>query len=164
LTIVDWPKYTTTVYRDIERFSKDIGALDLHYLHNSRIASSWVGGPHGWCDWSGAITSANYNIGKWPSVREVFDDWSAIAAAFPFLRLWSQLYSGETCEDGTTPLVEFVIGEGKATVCRPTERGVSPVGADLSGFVLGRVGGERGCTAAMLDNALGVTRARRQAR
>lgn len=68
-----------------------LGILDLNYLHNSRIASSWIGGPHGWCDWTGAIGCSTFNIGKWPSDDEVTEDWTAIAEAFPFLDLHAQL-------------------------------------------------------------------------
>ena len=61
--------------------------LDLAYITNSRIASSWIGGPHGWCSWNGKIGCSNYNIGKWPSVEEVYNDWVKVAEAFKFLDL-----------------------------------------------------------------------------
>jgi hypothetical protein len=78
-----------------DTWNKRMGVLDLHYLHNSRIVSAWIGGPHGWCDWDGTIGCANYNIGKWPSDEEVLEDLCAIAAAFPFLTMTVQLVEDE---------------------------------------------------------------------
>ena len=34
-------------YRAHVEWARRVGILDLSYLHNSRIASSWIGGPHG---------------------------------------------------------------------------------------------------------------------
>lgn len=91
----------------------------LYYLQNSMIASSYVGGPHGWCNWDGTIFTNSYNIGKWPSVIEVLSDWALLATTFPQLKLRSQLFSGEGCEDDIKPLVEFVVETGKASVVHP---------------------------------------------
>jgi hypothetical protein len=65
-----------------DRFRQEVGVLQLEYLSNSQIASCYVGGPHGWCDWTGRIGSANYNIGKWPGADTVLEEWERIAAAF----------------------------------------------------------------------------------
>lgn len=71
-----------------------LGMLELHYLHNTQIAGAWIGGgTQGWCHWDGRVGSASWNIGKWPSVEEVTEDWKRIAAAFPFLDLRSQVAS-----------------------------------------------------------------------
>ena len=40
-------------YAAREAWRKSLGILELGYLSNSRIVSSWIGGPHGWCDWTG---------------------------------------------------------------------------------------------------------------
>lgn len=82
-------------YREFDAWKRSVGVLNLHYLGNSRIASAWIGGPHGWCDWSGVIGCNTYNIGKWPSTEEVDEDWAAIAAAFPYLDLTAQLLEEE---------------------------------------------------------------------
>lgn len=74
---------------------EELGALGLSYMYNSRIVSSFVGGPHGWCDWDGQIGCSTYNIGKWPSLEEVTEDWCKIAEAFPYLNLHSQLITDE---------------------------------------------------------------------
>jgi hypothetical protein len=84
---------------DRERESREaLGMLDLQYLDNSMIAGAWLGGgTRGWCDWSGKIGCANFNIGKWPSDEDVTKDWKRIARAFPFLDLRSQVVS--MCDD-----------------------------------------------------------------
>lgn len=47
-----------------DRRKEELGILDLNYLYNARIASSWLGGPFGWCNWDGTIFCDNFNIGK----------------------------------------------------------------------------------------------------
>lgn len=106
------------------------GNLNLEYLANSRICSSWIGGTHGWCDWNGQIFSNNYNIGKWPQAEEVLAEWEAIAKAFPYLSLRSQLLNGETCEENPVALVEFVVENGEVEWYQPTE--TMPVVDDIT--------------------------------
>lgn len=119
------------------------GSLPLEYLGNSRIVSCWIGGPHGWCTWEGDIFTNNYNIGKWPSVQEVFSEWSEIAQAFPFLDLRCQLLdreAGEEIEEGENPatvVVEFIVKDGTCTIVVP-ESGADPMMPtvfDMSGFL-----------------------------
>ena len=96
--------------------------MGLSYLNNNQIVSSWIGGPHGWCDWEGNIYTKNYNIGKWPSVEEVYNEWVTIAEAFPFLSLKSQLLNCEAGQDDIEqkPVVEFVIKDGKVEMVEPS--------------------------------------------
>ncbi|MCX4458509.1 hypothetical protein OOK58_42105 [Streptomyces sp. NBC_01728] len=90
--------------------------LDLQWLYTSRIASSWIGGPHGWCNWDGTIGSANYNIGKWPEVESVTEEWQQIAAAFPYLDLRAQLITDE----GTGEIAaEWTVNAGRAVHREP---------------------------------------------
>lgn len=137
----------------MNEFEARAGVLDLHYLHNSRIASAWIGGPHGWCDWDGRIGATNYNIGKWPDVDTVGEDWRAVAAAFPFLRLRAQLAP----EEGEKPpVVEWRVANGEAVMA--TE-GFDPIAPDQlsDAAVLARLmvrGGERGVDEARLREAL----------
>jgi len=107
------------VEKKIDRLGKQLNSLRLGYLENQRILSAWVGGPHGWCDWTGRIFSNNYNIGKWPSIEEVLKDWEKIAHAFPFLDLKCQLHNGEECEDNTKPLIQFNVKHGKVEMVEP---------------------------------------------
>ncbi len=105
---------------DVDRqrqFLMDIKALELNYLNNSQILSCSIQGPHGWCDWKGNIGCSSYNIGKWPTVEEVKEDWVKIAQAFPFLHLKCQLLNDETCSDAELyPVVQFNICNGKVRV------------------------------------------------
>jgi len=94
---------------------------EISYLRNARILSSYIGGPHGWCDWNGSIFSNSYNIGKWPSVEVVRDEWKCIAKAFPYLKLRCQLFSGEQCEEGSEPVVEFRVSKGRVRVMEPKD-------------------------------------------
>jgi uncharacterized protein YeaC (DUF1315 family) len=127
------------------------GVLNLQYLYTSRIASSWIGGPHGWCNWDGRIGCSNYNIGKWPDEETVTAEWEAIAAAFPFLHLTAQLITDE----GAGHLVaEWRVAGGHAELRDPGTQitDLTELGA---GDLLGRlfVGGERGVDTTRLTRA-----------
>ena len=93
--------------------------VSVGYLCNSRIISSWIGGPHGWVNWDGVVGSRNYNIGKWPNVDRVLKEWQDIAAAFPSLKLTCWLHNKETCEPDNTAIVQFDIASGTATAHIP---------------------------------------------
>lgn len=140
-----------------EQKNSEIKSLDLHYLSNSRIVSSWIGGAHGWCDWGGNIGTSNYNIGKWPSVGEVYNDWVQIAEAFPFLELTSQLLNSEAGDDDTisVPVIEYRIKDGKVEMFNPTEL-ISESRFDESIIIrkLTDPYGERGCTIEMFREAV----------
>lgn len=105
-------------FQSIKEAQERYGVLDLEYLTNDQIASSYVGGPHGWCDWHGIIGCNHYNIGKWPSVEIVYGEWLKIAQEFPFLKLECQLMSGEQCEEQIVPLVQFSVAEGRVKCVR----------------------------------------------
>ena len=132
-----------------------LGLLPLEYLSTHLIHSAWIGGPHGWCDWSGRIGSSISNIGKWPSVEQVHAEWQTIAEAFPFLSLRCQLYSGETCEDHIYPLVEFVVAEGKAVVREPGEMTLKP--KDPPSYNFFADDSEKGCSIETLREAIAIT-------
>lgn len=114
-----------------ERYKK----LRLYYLSNDRIISAYIGGPRGWCDWSGNIYSTNFNIGKWPSIGQVKDEWETILKAFPFLDLKCQLFNGETSEENLQPVVEYVVRKGKVEVVEPKEAIAHPSPTDLGLFI-----------------------------
>lgn len=145
-------------FASVEAARERLRGLRLSYLYTSRVMSSWIGGPHGWCHWNGDIHSTNYNIGKWPSVHEVRAEWTAISEAFPFLRLRCQLWSGETSEDGIRPLVEYVVARGKVRTLVPQEPLLHPRfdgASDFSGLF--QPGRERGCDEAKLRWAIEQT-------
>ena len=138
-----------------------LGILELHYLGNARIASSWFGGPHGWCDWDGNIGCSNYNIGKWPSVEEVTEDWTAIAEAFPYLSLHAQLVTDEG--EGEVAAT-WAVREGKAALVEPAGQ-LAPVRDDVEGMVFGLLYSadrERGVSIDRLREALAQVAAAEQ--
>lgn len=146
----DWEEY-----RQIEQETQQkYGVLDLNYLDNSRVVSCWIGGPKGWCNWDGTIYSTSYNIGKWPSVEEVYDDWVLIAKTFPFLELTSYLLSGESGEVGSVPVIEFKVKDGRVKILKPKTIQVEQEEID---FTFYRKGGERGCTLQQFAKALEYT-------
>lgn len=142
----------------------EYGIIQLEYLNNSRILSSWIGGPHGWCNWNGYIGCNNYNIGKYPAEDEVFEEWKRIAEAFPFLSLKCQLLSGETCGDNLEPVVEYRIDGGiVGWIEEPTELLDHPnngsTGADIAAIFSNPVR-ERGCTFEEFKAAAELVRAK----
>lgn len=148
----DWTAYYTAK----DSYSKKYGVLeDLNYLHNSRIASSWIGGPHGWCSWNGRIGCSNYNIGKWPSVEDVYNEWVIIAEAFPFLDLKCQLMNCEAGEnEEPKPVVEYEIKNGKVKLYESKEILDYPVfGSEDMIRRFSDPHAERGCSARTLKEA-----------
>ena len=133
--------------------------LRLGELTNHRIVSSYIGGPHGWCDWDGAIFCNSYNVGKWSITEGVLGDWEKLAEAFPYLVLKSQLLSGEHTEDDASPLVEFHIQDGTAKAYEP-ESLLAPTVSDVSPASIAAIFTnpyrERGCTIEQFKEALGV--------
>lgn len=97
-----------------EHFKKLSGHVECSYVSNRWASCSYIYGPHGWVHPNGAIGYVD-NIGKWPSAPEVYADWKALAAAFPFLNLTATLMSGERDEE-TQPVVSFRVTAGEATV------------------------------------------------
>jgi hypothetical protein len=147
---------------------QEFGVLDLEYLCNRRIVSSWIGGPHGWCNWNGMIFCNNYNIGKWPSAIEVLNEWKVIAKAFPYLSLRCQLFNAE-CSEEREPgddrpieaVVEYTVKNGKVRcgtpkgeICPRAGFDNTSVLASVMSLVAGNNMGERGCTIETLKAAL----------
>lgn len=130
--VSDWNAY----YLKVEELKNRLGVMSLEYVGNAQIVSSWVGGPHGWCNWNGDVFCNSYNIGKWPEVREVAAEWGMIAEAFPFLDLRCQLFRGETGDDHNEPVVEFVVSQGVVVVTEQRGQIVPPVMAPLNAAIL----------------------------
>lgn len=146
----------------IEAVCEEYQCLKLEYLYNSQICSSYVGGPHGWCNWYGDIFTNSYNIGKWPSVEAVLNEWQQIATAFPFLKLTSQLCDGEHCEDSVKPVIQFEIKDGEVKVTEPTIT-IPAVSTNATEAMLGIYYNpfrERGCTVKQFQEALKITKRR----
>lgn len=101
-----------------EKWREKWGLVDTEYVINSWISCSFVGGPHGWCHPDGTIGFSD-NVGKWPSVEEVYNDWVILAKEFPFLDIGVTLMNGESCEDDISPVVSFVVKDGTVEVVDP---------------------------------------------
>lgn len=150
--------------RAMRAWYERLGILSLSYCGNSRVMSSWIGGAHGWCDWSGRIGTTEYNIGKWPSDEEVTDEWREIAAAFPYLDLTAQCVDDEG--EGQLCAQWRVRGGQVEYEPNPTEPVSALVEPDISGWVAGLVFGgrsERGVTSDRLREALAQVAATRAA-
>ena len=94
------------------------GYIDTQYVRNDWGSCAFVFGPHGWCHPDGTIRF-NDNVGKWPSVEDVLNDWTLLAEAFPFLNLHVTLMSGESMDEDTKPVVNIRVQSGTASVCEP---------------------------------------------
>jgi hypothetical protein len=107
----DW-MYKHTV---MEYVRGRIGFVNLEYLHNTWASSSYVYGPYGFCSPGGEIFY-DHNIGKYPSVLEVYTDFVRIAQAFPYLKFKASLYSGEHGDEEAQCVVSFVVQSGDVTM------------------------------------------------
>ena len=106
-----------------EAFQRRWRPLRTTYVHNSWVSNAFIGGPHGWCHPDGEIGFVD-NVGKWPSVKAVYEDWQALAKAFPFITVGVTLFSGESTEDGASPLVSLAVHDGHVLLLDPTEADV----------------------------------------
>lgn len=165
-----------TQWDKIDARAAELGVLNLYNMQNSQIASAYVGGPHGWCDWDGNIGTSRYNVGKWPTAHEMHEDLTEIARAFPYLRMQVQLLNDYEVpgvdDDGdvtydfafeeTSP-VTWTVSDGVVTydisprppITSPTEDGESMIKRFISRDF------ERGVSVARLREAVAqVDRAR----
>lgn len=142
-----------------EKIRSKYGSLELDYMSNSRIVSSWIGGPHGWCNWDGTIGANNYNIGKYPSVQDVYEDCVKIAEAFPFLEMKVQLLDQESGSDEpSSAVIEYSLKDGKVVMYEPTVMlSTTSFGSDDMYKRFSNPYAERGCTIEKLGEALQVS-------
>lgn len=103
-----------------KKFNENWGYIGdkLEYIQNRWISNSWIGGAYGWCHPNGEIKH-NANIGKYPSVEEVLNEWIIIAETFPFLNIGITLMNGEDCEDDTEAVVSMLIKNGEVELIDP---------------------------------------------
>lgn len=107
---------------NLQAFRDSIGYVDdLEFLHNSWVGSSYIGGPHGWISPDGTISQTDKNIGKWPDVENVYNEWKLIAKEFPFLKLNATLFNGESCDENPEPLVTFKVKDGRVRMVDPSK-------------------------------------------
>jgi hypothetical protein len=101
---------------EVQRLLRErIGFVETSYVHNTWASSSYIYGPYGWCHPDGTIWYGD-NIGKYPSAREVFEEWQLLASTFPYLDLTVTLMSNEHCEDDAEPVVSFRVQNGQVNI------------------------------------------------
>ena len=98
-----------------------VGVLNLEFIKSSYSYSAYIGGPTGFCSPSGKIFY-NHNIGKWPSVEEVYNEFNLIADAFPFISLKATIYNQESCYSlYSIPVVHFIVENGIVTITEQSQ-------------------------------------------
>lgn len=149
-----------------ERLRERANFLITEYVHNSWAACAFIYGPHGWCHPNGTIQYVD-NVGKWPSVETIANEWKVIAARWPFLDLWVTLMDGEGCEEGARPVVTLRIANGSVSYFEGTEQPHLPVPtrnlddglSHVMQYALGRgYSHERGLPAAWIDEFIAKVR------
>lgn len=109
-----------------DEWRKKWGVLATSYVRNDWVSCAFIFGPHGWCHPTGEIGFVD-NVGKWPSVGDILEDWQTIATAFTFLDIGVSVMSMEEGEDENPaegrirePLVSIVVKDGQATLVQPS--------------------------------------------
>ena len=103
-------------------FQSRWGTISTAYVHNNWISSCFVGGPSGWCHPDGQIGFVD-NVGKWPSIADIEQDWGILAREFPFLDIGVTLFDGEQGEQ-RSPVVSMRVRNGAVTLVDPNETDV----------------------------------------
>lgn len=106
-----------------EKWKKLWKYIELEYVSNSWISTSYFYGANGWCHPDGIIGYSE-NIGKYPDIKTVYKDWKKIIKEFPFLELGVTLYNGEHCEEDISPVVSFKIKDGIINIIDPKDEDV----------------------------------------
>ncbi|MFD3844762.1 hypothetical protein ACFWVB_02580 [Streptomyces microflavus] len=148
--------YSNATSESIRAATAELDVLPLTLLYTSRIASTWIGGPHGWCNWDGTIGCSNYNLGKWPDRETVLADWDTIAVAFPHLDLTAQLLADEGEVDDAPVLGQWRVVNGHAAEETPGRR-IAPKTDLDEADMFNRMflpGGERGVSEQRLTEAV----------
>lgn len=112
----------------LEQCKKDLKILELEYLDNKNIASN--GSCMAWCFWNGTIGCDHFDMGKWESAKNIYDEWTLIAKTWQFLSLTAQIFKVD--EDGDNYnndyniqnkiLAEFIVENGSVKVREPIEK------------------------------------------
>ena len=100
------------------KLREEIGNVDCEYVQNTWASCAFIFGPHGWCWPDGTIQYVD-NVGKWPSVETILEEWTKLAAAFPYLQLNVTLMNGEGCQEGLSPVVNISVMQGIASLELP---------------------------------------------
>lgn len=109
-------------------FAERVGTIPLSTMGTDLLCSCYVGGPTSWITPNGTIFMMDKNLGKWPEVKSIAEDWAAIAENFHELDLVCTVMDGEWCSDERlSPVVQFVVKSGTVTVQPPVMELHDPV-------------------------------------
>lgn len=109
-------EYDPTFDRTEQAWRDELEIITPLYVHNAWLATSYAGGPHGWCSPEGGIHFDGYRWGGWPKVPSIKEDWQMLIEAFPYLDLACTLFDES---DPPKPLVTFSVSEGSVLVTPP---------------------------------------------
>lgn len=113
----------------LERLGARLGNLKLNCLHNDWASSNHLGGPYGWCKPSGELSYFDL-IRTDYSFEELYEDFTKIAAAFPFLDMRAFFLDSESA-----PSFSIVVKDGSAEAVEPSQEdlllGTKPSEAQL---------------------------------
>jgi hypothetical protein len=106
-----------------------------NFVTNDWASSAFINGPHGWCSPTGEIKFVD-NVGKWPTVTELYNDWKLLAEAFPYLDLTVTVIHGEMYFVDAGPVVNIRVLNGMVTLEKPdlTVHPTEVIDAIESGF------------------------------
>lgn len=108
---------------DKEKWEKNWGLIHCYYVENGWISNCFILGAHGWCHPNGKIGYST-NVGKWPDIKDIYQEWTLIAETFPYLELGITLYDGEWSEEDIKPVVSMKVKNGKVNLIDPEEENV----------------------------------------
>ncbi len=122
----DFSKFDKNKFEnDMCKWRSHWNPIQTQYVHNDWVSSCFSEGPHGWCHPDGTIGFVD-NIGKWPTVESVYDDWVKIAKEFTFLEVGVTLMNCESSEAedpdfNAEKVVSFFIKDGSVEILNPDE-------------------------------------------
>lgn len=105
--------------KEFKKYLQHIRPLNLDLLINERITTCYYAGPKGWINWDGRIFANSYNVGKYPSIEQITEEWETIAKEFKFLDLKCQVINQEIHENHPTPTAQWNIKNGNVTLELP---------------------------------------------
>lgn len=111
-----------------ELFAERVGTIQLSTMETDLLCSCYVGGPTSWITPNGTIFMMNKNLGKWPDVKAIAEDWATLAENFQELDLVCTVMDNEWCSDERlSPVVQYVVKDGTVIVQPPVMELHDPV-------------------------------------
>lgn len=92
-----------------------LGVVSLNCVISDMASSCYALGPQGFCQPDGRIVFSD-NIGKYPSVKDLYEDFVALAQAFPFLTLRASLFLNDVADSEQDFGVGFLVSKGEVRI------------------------------------------------